>query len=81
MSEKAVLKEWLIEALEENDGEATIVEACKTVWENHKEDLKEKGDLFYTWQYDIRWAAQKLREDGKAGLDQKGQKSLWTLKR
>jgi hypothetical protein len=27
-------------------------------------------DLFDTWQYDIRWAAQNLRDAGPAGVDE-----------
>jgi hypothetical protein len=27
-------------------------------------ELEQSGDLFYTWQYDICWAAQKLRDVG-----------------
>ncbi len=27
-------------------------------------ELRSSGDLFFTWQYDIRWAAQYLRNIG-----------------
>ena len=33
-----------------------------TVWRDHEPDLRASGDLFFTWQYDIRWAAQRLRD-------------------
>ncbi len=26
--------------------------------------LRDSGDMLYTWQYDIRWAAQQLRNEG-----------------
>lgn len=35
------------------------------VWRRHELDLRNSGSLFYTWQYDIRWAAQKLRDTGR----------------
>ncbi|SDW39046.1 hypothetical protein SAMN05444006_10397 [Allgaiera indica] len=34
------------------------------------------GDLFYTWQYDMRWAAQNLRGAGKLVLSGRN----WALK-
>ncbi|WP_431802953.1 hypothetical protein [Microbacterium sp. bgisy203] len=37
----------------------------KVVWRRHEQDLRAAEDLFYTWQYDIRWAAQKLRDEGE----------------
>jgi len=32
----------------------TIVEISRAVWDRHEDDLRESGDLFYTWQYDLR---------------------------
>ena len=40
----------------------TIVEISRAVWDRHEDDLRESGDLFYTWQYDLRWASLKLRK-------------------
>ena len=60
-------------------GEGTIVEVAKDIWTNHKDDLEKSGDLFFTWQYDMRWACQKLRDEKKAVIGgAKGQKS-WRL--
>jgi hypothetical protein len=67
MSNKADLIVWVEEALLEL-GEATVVEVAKHIWENHEQDLRSSGDLFYTWQYAMRWAAQELRDQGKATL-------------
>lgn len=53
-----------MEALEANEGRATLRDVSKYIWNNYKNELKESGDLFYTWQYDMRWAAVKLRKDG-----------------
>jgi hypothetical protein len=55
----------VIEALEELRGKGTVVQVCKVVWRRHELDLRNSGDLFFTWQYDIRWAAQKLRDGGR----------------
>jgi len=34
------------------------------VWDNYENDLRSSGDIFYTWQYDIKWSARELRLDG-----------------
>lgn len=41
------------------------MDVSKVVWRRHEQDLRAAEDLFYTWQYDIRWAAQKLRDEGE----------------
>ena len=33
-------------------------------WQTHESELPASGDLFFTWQYDIRWAAQHLQNVG-----------------
>lgn len=64
MADKSDLVEWLRAGLEAQDGRATILDVCRWVWHEHGKDLERSGDLFYTWQYDIRWAATKLRKTG-----------------
>lgn len=73
------LQEWLVDALRAQSGSATIVEVCRHVWANHEEDLRSAGDLFYTWQYDIRWAATKLRKKGVVGAAEEGPSGTWVL--
>ncbi len=55
---------WVVEALNAHHGSASVVEVCKYVWENYEDELRRSGDLFFTWQYDIRWAALNLRKKG-----------------
>jgi hypothetical protein len=62
---KSDLKEWTIEALQELGGRGFVVDVCRVVWRRHESDLWASGDLFFTWQYDIRWAAQRLRAEGR----------------
>lgn len=64
MNKREDLKDLVIDALNAKGGSATIIEVCKYIWKNHENDLKTSGDLFYTWQYDVRWAAQALRNNG-----------------
>lgn len=60
-SSRASLEGWIIEALEQSGGAATLVDVTRRIWDQHQSDLEEAGDLFFTWQYDLRWAAHRLR--------------------
>ncbi len=79
MINKQSLRNLIIEALQANNGSATIVPICKYVWDNYESQLKESGALFYTWQYDIRWAADALRRDGKLKPAYVSPKGIWEL--
>ena len=58
------MTEWIIECLKSRGGKGWPRDVAKYVWENHKDELKVSGKMLYTWQYDLRWAAQKLRNSG-----------------
>lgn len=64
MSKREDLKVWVKEALKRNGGEAFLIDIAKDIWKHHKDDLHASDDLFYTWQYDMRWAGTALRKDG-----------------
>jgi hypothetical protein len=55
----------VVEALRANGGSARVVDVCRYIWDHYESDLKASADLLYTWQYDVRWAAHKLRKTGK----------------
>lgn len=61
---KQDLQAWVIEAPRANDGSASVVDVARHLWIHHESDLRASGDLFYTWQYDLRWAAHLLRLRG-----------------
>ncbi|GAA4225794.1 hypothetical protein GGQ68_003201 [Sagittula marina] len=65
MAAKADLQEWVLEALRDSGGEAHLTTIAKHIWEKHEAELRASGDLFYTWQYDMRWQAQHLKKAGK----------------
>jgi len=77
--EKNILKNWIREAFENYNGNASIVEICKFIWEKHGCELRNAGNLFYTWQYDIRWAAVKLRKNGIMKSAKESKKGIWEL--
>ena len=67
------LMAWVLEALRANGGKATVIEVAKQIWNRHEDELRDAGDLFYTWQYDIRWAATKLRHRGQLRVTDRGE--------
>jgi hypothetical protein len=77
MITKADLKDWTLEALSALGGSANIPDICKHIWDRHEKELQKAGPLFYTWQYDMRWAAQKLQDEGK--LSKAGKNHTWYL--
>ncbi len=77
MSGNALLKAWVIEALGELGGKGSVVQVAEHIWKHHENDLRAQGDLFYTWQYAMRWAAQVAQHEGK--LSKAGKNRTWFL--
>ena len=61
MATKLDLQDWVVEALHDLGGSARLVDVVKQIWLKHEMELHSSGDLFFTWQYDMRWAANQLR--------------------
>jgi hypothetical protein len=79
MAKRSDLKDWVVEALKANGGSATIPEVAKHIWENHEAELRASGELFYTWQYEARWAANQLRKEHKLQPKPRGDRGQWRL--
>jgi hypothetical protein len=79
MTTKHDLEDWIVEALRAKGGSAGLVEICQHVWEHHEDELREADRLFYTWQYDIRWAATSLRRSGTLGQADASPAGIWEL--
>lgn len=60
MASRADLVKWVRDSLLKRGCRGRIPEVARQIWEEHESDLRESGDLFYTWQYDMRWAALHL---------------------
>ena len=69
----------LYDAIKDMGGRSTIVDACKYVWERYENQLKASGDLFFTWQYDIRWAATELRKTHRMRSAESSPRGIWEL--
>ena len=76
---RADLPDIVFEALKALGGRGTIVQICKYIWEQYEPELRKSGDLFYSWQYDMRWAGQHLRDTGKLVKADKTSKGLWVI--
>jgi hypothetical protein len=61
MATKYDLADWVVDALRALGGSASLIAVCRQIWEQHEAELRRSGDLFFTWQYDTRWAAYRLR--------------------
>ncbi len=79
--DKAVLVDWVLEAVTKLGGRATVLDVARHIWAQHEADLRRSGDLFYTWQYDYRWAATKLRQSGKLKAAEDSPSGYWELAR
>ena len=79
MADKYDLRDWLVEALEASGKSATIVDVCKYIWDKYEDELRASGNLFYTWQYDVRWAATDLRKTGRMKPASISPQGVWEL--
>jgi hypothetical protein len=77
MITRDVLKDWIKDALRRNGGQMKLIDVAKDIWSHHLEDLKGSGDLFFSWQYDMRWAATALRRAGE--LQAADDRGVWKL--
>lgn len=79
MATKHDLADWTVQALRSMGGRARLVDVCKHIWQHHEARLRESGDLFYTWQYDVRWAADELRRTKKMKPATVSPRGIWEL--
>ena len=76
MAGQSDLKDWIIQALSDL-GPSQVPRIAEHIWKNHETELRASGDLFYTWQYAMRWAGQVLQQEGK--LTKGGKDRSWSL--
>ncbi|MBF0485141.1 MAG: hypothetical protein HQL16_01375 [Candidatus Omnitrophica bacterium] len=79
MKTRKDLCEWIVEALKELNGSAQISKIRNYIWEHHQDDLIRSGNLHFTWQEDIFWAATQLRAKGVLKKAKATSKSVWEL--
>ncbi len=74
---RADLQGYVVEALRKLGGQGKVAEIAREIWNGHEKELRDSGDLFYTWQYDMRWAGQVLQHKKKLKKARSG--GTWTL--
>ncbi|MFP2420543.1 hypothetical protein ACLEUK_03285 [Pseudescherichia vulneris] len=77
--QKQDLEKCVVAALETYNGKANIIQVATFIWQNYENELHTSGDLFFTWQYDIRWAANRLRQKGIVRAADISPKGIWEL--
>jgi len=77
--DKGILVTWIRDALQTHGGKADIPSVAKHIWQHHEDELRAAGDLFYTWQYDMRWAAQEMRDQGICRPASETARGAWEL--
>ena len=77
--QKTDFPEIIYTILQENGGSMDIMGISKEIWKRHNHRLS-MSDLFYTWQYDFRWGATKLRKQNRMKGVAESPKGIWELK-
>jgi len=79
MKTRKDLCDWIVEALKALNGKATIAKVREQIWLLHKDDLVNSGNLHFTWNDDIYWAATQLRAKGILQNAKATSKNVWAL--
>ena len=69
---------WILEALQNSEDDGSIVGVAKHIWTHHEAELRGSEDVFFTWQYRMRWAGHKLVKLGKMKIEKVRGKSRWS---
>ncbi len=81
VSKMDTLKSWVVSALTHYSGSAHHIDVAKWIWNHKRNELLEMGDMFFIWQYKIRWASTSLRKDGILLPADESPSGTWVLKR
>jgi hypothetical protein len=73
------LCDWIVEALNELNGSAQIRQVREYIWKRHGEEITSSGNLHFTWNDDIMWAATQLRAKGLLKNAKATSKNVWAL--
>jgi len=80
MATRNDLQDWVIDAIKAGGGSETLVKVAKHVWNNHEKEIRRSGNMLFTWQYDMRWAATVLRKAKKLKSADVSPRGIWELK-
>jgi hypothetical protein len=72
------LTAWLLESLRAHGGAASLIQVARDIQHLHEDELRRSGDLYFTWQHDLRRVAARLRDEGRLAPSSDG---VWRLAR
>jgi hypothetical protein len=73
--------DWVRDALRSMPGRTgSLAQVAEHLWTNHETDINASGKLLFTWQYDMRWAANELRRKGIMTAVKDDVRGRWSLK-
>ena len=72
------LTAWLLESLRAHGGAASLIQVARDIQHRHEDELRRSGDLYFTWQHDLRRVAASLRDEGRLAPSSDG---VWRLAR
>lgn len=70
----------VVSALKVLEGRGSVVSVAKQIWDSNEAELRRAGNIFYSWQYDMRWAAHKLRKRGTLKSTSESPAGIWELR-
>jgi hypothetical protein len=79
LATKSDIVDWVHRAIRDAGGRASILFVAQHIWQHHEQELRASGDLFFTWQYDMRWAAHNLRKRGLLAAVDDSRRGEWIL--
>jgi len=79
MADREDLLDWTVQALKALGGKGKIAKIAEYIWNHHEKELRESGDLFFTWQYEMRWAGTRLVQKRKLTKTGDGKRGVWQL--
>lgn len=83
------LPDLLYKTIQSLGGKASMMDIFREFWKLYANKLDPAEDMFYTWNYDIRWAATELRKNGRmkpahskenpGELEDESPKGIWEI--
>ena len=78
-TETDFILDLVVEAIKDQGGHSSVLEISRYIWDNYEDELRSRGDLFYRWQYVLRWSGTKLRKKGILLPATHSPQGIWVL--
>ena len=81
MNIREEIQPWIVSAIKENGGRATITQVARHIWQRHEHELRSSDEIFFNWQYEMRWGTRNLRRSGDMKPADPAEKGIWATAR